>query len=349
MMLAARLYGAGDIRVEEIPVPEIADDEILIKVESAGICGTDLRMIDNGLPGDQAGGPRTLGHEFAGVVSGTGKKVQGYAPGMRVAAAPNLGCGICDQCVRGDAHLCPDYQALGVQLDGGFAEYVRIPGQAVRSGNVAVLPDSVTFGQATLIEPLSCVYSGLLQCPVRLGDDVLIIGAGPIGVLYAMLAKRAGAGRVFVCNRSEDRLTRVKQLDSSFITLAADGLEEAVARLTDGRGVDMCVTANPSPEAQRIAVELTGVNGRINWFGGLPKTTGPVPVDTNRIHYKQISVTGTTKANNFHFRQAMRFIAGGMIQAEPLLSRSFGLPEGKEAFAYAKSSQGWKTWFAFSG
>lgn len=346
-MQALRLYGVNDVRLTEIPRPSITDGEVLLQVKSAGICGTDLRMISNGSPHIQDGSPRTLGHEISGVICETGRSVRGYRAGMRVAVAPNMGCGICEHCVRADVHLCPNYEALGVQLDGGFAEYMAIPEQAVRSGNIAVLPDHVSFAEAAVIEPLSCVYNGLLQCPVFLGDDVLIIGAGPIGIMYAQLAKRSGAGRVFIANRSEGRLNLCRELDDSLITLPAEGLKEEIQRHTGGRGVDVTVTANPSPESQRLAVELTAAGGRINWFGGLPKHIHETPVDTNQVHYKQISATGSTKANNHHFRKTLQFISAGMIDAKRLVTQAFPLERADEAIAYAGSSQGIKTIFSF--
>ncbi len=346
-MQAARLYGQNDVRVLDVPKPAIAEDEVLLQVKCAGICGTDLRMIKNGSPYIGEDSPRILGHEFSGVLCEVGSAVEGYECGMRVAIAPNMGCGICESCVRADYHLCAKYKALGVQLDGGFAEYVRIPASAVRLGNIAVLPSHVTFEQATLIEPLSCVYNGLLQSPVHLGDDVLIIGAGPIGIMYALLAKHSGAGRVFIANRSQERLHLCREIDDSLITLPAEGLTEEIDRLTEGRGVDMCVTANPSPESQQLAIELTAMNGRINFFGGLPQQMSGVELHTNRIHYKQISVTGSTKANNHHFRKTLQLIASGLLAADRLISRTFPLSETQEALAYAGSSLGIKTLIGF--
>jgi L-iditol 2-dehydrogenase len=341
------MYDVDDVRVTQLPTPSIAENEILLRVKRAGICGTDLRMIRNGYAGISPRTPRTLGHEMAGVIAEIGSRVTGYSVGERVAVAPNIGCGVCDECVKGDCHLCPGYKALGVQLDGGFAEYAVIPEAAVRSGNIARLPDEVTFDQAALIEPLSCVYNGLLQCPVRLGDDVLIIGAGTIGILYAQMAKRSGAGRVLLANRSPGRLALAKRIDGSLVTLAADGLKERVMALTGGRGVDVCVTANPSPEAQQLAVEVTAMNGRINFFGGLPGSAVPVAVDTNRIHYKQIVATGSTKANNHHFRKTLQFIASGLIDAEPFISNRFPIAEFGQAVAAASRSEGIKTLIAF--
>lgn len=346
-MKAVRLYDKNDVRVVEVPKPQIGPRELLIQVISAGICGTDIRMIRNGFPGVSSETPRTLGHEISGVITEVGREVEYYQPGMRVGVAPNMGCGICDSCVRGNLHLCSRYQALGVQMDGGFAEFVRIPEQALRFGNVMVIPESVSCDHAALAEPLSCVYNGIEQCPVKPGDDVLIMGAGPIGLMYGMLAKLSGAGRVYMNNRSTERLKQVGEIDPFFIPLQSEGIRERVLELTGGKGIDMCVTANPSPESQQLAVELAAMNGRINFFGGLPKDKQMVSLNTNMIHYKQLTVTGTTKANNDHFRKSLQFIANGTVDVSKLVSARFSLERFDEALQYAASSQGIKTLIAF--
>lgn len=140
-MLSLRLFGANDVRLVDIEIPKIADDELLLKTEAASVCGTDLRMFQNGYKNVDTEHPLTLGHEFSGIIVEVGKKVPFYKPGMRVAMQPNIGCGICDRCVSGNFHLCDDYRAFGINMDGAFAEYIRIPADAVLRGNLMVLPD----------------------------------------------------------------------------------------------------------------------------------------------------------------------------------------------------------------
>jgi len=346
-MWAARMYDLNDVRVVEVPNPVITDNELLVKVKSVGICGTDLRMIRNGYPSIAPNSPRTLGHEIGGVIVEVGENITQYQVGMRVGIAPNMGCGVCDHCVRGDQHLCDKYEALGVQMDGGFAEYVRIPEQAVRFGNVVELPDDVTFDEAAINEPLSCVYNGMVQCRIEAGDDVLIIGAGPIGIMYAQMAKMAGASRVFITNRSTERLKICNEIDPTLITLESEGIKEQIMALTNGKGVNVCVTANPSPETQQLAIELVSMHGKINFFGGLPKDQQHVPINTNTIHYKQLIVTGSTKANNYHFRKTLQLIASGALNVSKLISEKFTLDQMNEALHYAMSSKGVKTIITF--
>lgn len=146
-MLAARMYGINDLRIEEMPKPKIGADEILVKVRVAAICVTDVRMLTSGTRGIDSSQPLVLGHEFAGDIVEIGSGATGHQAGMRVAVAPNMGCGVCDLCVSGKGHLCPHYQAFGINLDSAFAEYVRIPSRVVSGGNVAVLPRRVIYAR----------------------------------------------------------------------------------------------------------------------------------------------------------------------------------------------------------
>jgi L-iditol 2-dehydrogenase len=341
-LLAARLYGIKDIRIEDIEIPTINDNEVLLKVKSAAICGTDIRMFNNGLNGVDSTHPRILGHELSGIVSSVGRNVKKYKEGMRVAVAPNMGCGLCEQCVGGNTHLCSEYRALGINEDGGFAEYVRIPESAVRQGNIIELGDNVTFDEAAINEPFSCVYNGFLQYAVKPGNSVLIIGAGPIGILHAKLAKMAGAAKVIINDLSQERLDICKKIDSFFITIGNGNLKEEVMGLTHQRGLDVCVTACPSPQAQAASLDLMAIGGRINFFGGLPKDRENVSINTNVIHYKQLVLTGSTRASITHFRKTLEFISGGIVSVKELVSQRYTLDEILKGFEMAGNASGLK-------
>ncbi|MDR1105134.1 MAG: alcohol dehydrogenase catalytic domain-containing protein [Treponema sp.] len=342
-MQAARLYGAGDVRTGECSIPEIGDDEILLKISAAAICGTDLRMIANGYRGVDADHPLTLGHEISGVIAKAGKNVRGYAEGMRAALAPNMGCGICDHCVSGDTHLCESYTAFGINMDGGFAGYVRIPAAAVIQGNVMVLDDSVSLDAAALFEPMSCVFNGQEQARIRLNDDVLIIGAGPIGIMHALLAKAKGARRIFIRDISAPRMRQCTELVEGTVMVESEDLEEAVKSLNGGRLVDVCITACPSAAAQADALKVTGMNGRILFFGGLPAEKDGVVLTTNLIHYRQLSIHGSTRANVRHYREVATMVMAGHLELEKLVSRKYPLKDFADAVAYAKKAEGLKT------
>lgn len=332
-MIAARLYGKEDLRVDEMPLPDIAPGEILLKVKASAVCGTDIRMYENGYKGISDASPLVLGHELSGVIEQTGKTVGHYREGMRVAVAPNIGCGVCDLCVGGNTQLCPDYRGLGINLDGGFAEYIRIPEDAVRQGNVMELAPGVSFAEAALAEPLSCVYNAFERCHVGPGDVVLIIGAGPIGLMHARMARMAGAARVILNDLREERLALSRRIEAGLITIAGSKiLKEQIEQLTAGRGVDVCITACPSPRAQSESLELAAINGTVCFFGGLPADRSRVSLDTNLIHYRQLNLTGTTRSSLRQYRKTLKLIGDGLLQVGDLISASYSVRDIKTAF-----------------
>ena len=340
-MKAAVFYGKENMRVEEYPTPEINDNEVLVKVKSAAICGTDVRMYRNGVKNVDEDHPLIIGHEMAGVIEKVGKNVTAYTPGMRVAVAPNMGCGICEDCIRGNGHMCKEYKALGISLNGGFAEYVRVPEAAVRGGNLIPMEEHVTYAEAAITEALSCVYNGSSQCNIRPGDYVLVIGAGPIGIMHAMMAKMAGAVKVIINDIAENRLELCKEIDPSFITVKDDVIS-FVMKETKGHGVDAVITACPVPAAQQTALEVAANYGRICFFGGLPEDRKLVPLNTNLIHYKQLICTGTTRASLKQFKDVLGFVSAGIIDVKKLITAEFSLDEIGKGFELAIAAKGLK-------
>ena len=339
-MLAARMYGRDDLRLETVPVPAPGDGEILLKIKAAAVCGTDIRMLTSGAQGIDAGHPRVLGHEFAGVIAAVGEKVTGYQVGQRVAYAPNTGCGRCDLCISGKGHLCPDYRATGISLDGGFAEYCRLPEAGVRGGNVCPLPDSVSFEEGALAEPLSCVCNGFEHAQIHPGDRVLVVGAGPIGLMHCSMALTAGAV-VYLNDLSDERLQEAQRIYPALHILSGR-LREALMTATGGYGADVVITACPVPAVQSEAVELAATGGRVLFFGGIPADREPVPINTNRIHYKQLVVTGTTRASLAQYRKTLGFIADGLLAVRPLITARFSLQEIGQALDRARQGKGLK-------
>lgn len=340
-MLAYRMYGVNDLRLENVPVPQIGDDELLVEVKAAAVCGTDVRIMQNGAANITEKTPLILGHEIAGVICETGRNVNSYKKGQRVALAPNFGCGVCSACVSGNSHLCSGYKALGVNMDGGFAQFVRVPAKAVASGNVTIIPDGVSFKAAAVNEPLSCAFNGSERCSIKPGDTVVVIGAGPIGIMHSMLAKMAGAGKVVISDLSEERLAQCRRIDSSFLTVSSD-LKEYINGITNGHGADVCITACPSPAAQSLALEICGLNGRINFFGGVPAAKEPVALNTNLVHYKQLLISGTTRSSLTQFRKTLGFIADGLINTDLIITDTYKLENVSEAFNNAAQTKGLK-------
>src|SRR5690606_33602112 len=320
-MKAAFLYNKLDLRVRDVAVPAIGDSEILLKVRSASVCGTDVRMHTHGYRNVDEGNPLVLGHEVGGLIHAVGSQVaDAYRAGMRVAVAPNMGCGHRDLCVSGNTHLCEDYRAFGINMPGAFAEFLVVPEAAIRQGNVVAIPDHLSFEEAALAEPLACIYNAFQRLAITLGDDVLVIGAGPIGLMHALMAQKAGAAKVIVSDLNAGRLAFVDENYEGFITVPLDKLDETVKRLTEGRGVDVCITANPSPKSQIKSLELTPVNGLINFFGGIPKDSDLAGFDTNLIHYRQLIVSGTTRQSVSQFRKVVKLMTDGVLPVAKLVT-----------------------------
>ena len=340
-MKAARLVGKEDLQVVSVPDPVAAEGEIVVRVRAAMICGTDVRMLRNGAKVL----PVTLGHELAGVIEQVGSGVRGYQRGQAVAVAPNYGCGVCDPCVAGRTHHCAELRAIGIHMDGAFAEYVRVPAAAVSQGNVCPVPEGLSFAEAALAEPLSCVYASFERAHLVPGDAVLVIGAGPIGLLHAKLYRMAGAGLVMIHDLNEDRLAVCAQQDPSFVTLGPDRIRERVYELTGGRGADVVVTAASSAATQQLAFAVPALDARIIFFGGLPAGQEIVPLDTNVIHYKQITVTGTTRQSLAQYRRCLALLASGRLPVRGVITGTYPLEKAPQAFAAAARGEGLKSGF----
>ena len=345
-MKALRLYGPKDIRLVDIEKPVIGPDELLLKPEAAAICGTDVRMWQNGMKGVDEAHPLTLGHEFAGTIVEVGANVPFYRPGMRVGMQPNIGCGICDRCVSGNFHLCDDYRAFGINMDGAFAEYVRIPGDAVLRGNLQVLPENVSSEEAAVCEPLSCAYNGFTKCFVKPGDFALVVGAGPTGAMHAQLLHMAGAV-VTMNDVVPERLEMCKQIMPFIEIYSGDDLPGYVNAWTRGRGLDVAITACPVPSVQQAMLGLMNYGGRINFFGGLPASREPIPIDTNIIHYKELIVTGSTRSSVAQFRKVLDFVSQGLLDTRSVITHRYPLDDIMDAFENARAAKGIKHVIAF--
>ena len=339
-MKASVLVSPKKLVFEERSIPRAGAGEMIVRVRAAAICGTDIRMWSNGISGNR---PLVLGHEVAGDISELGEGVTGYSVGDKVAVAPNYGCGICDECVSGRTHLCPDYRALGINIDGAFAEYVRIPAPAVRQGNVCKLGPAITYAQAAAVEPLSCAFNSHQAYGVHPGDSVLIIGAGPIGCMHAMLAQMVGASQVILNDLSVERLANCSRILGGVTTYAGDDLKGFVMEKTNGRGVDVCVTACPSPAAQAASLELMAVFGRVCFFGGLPKGRDKIELNTNLIHYRQLIVTGTSRSSLSQYRKCLQLVESGVLPMDKLITDHFTLDQIEEAFQFCAKAGGLKS------
>jgi L-iditol 2-dehydrogenase len=342
-MLAAVYHGPDDLRVEDYPVPEIDADQLLLRVQCASLCATDLRILHSGHRRFVPGTIRILGHEIMGTIADVGSKVQGLHTGQRVFIAPNLGCGRCRLCLQGRNNLCRDYEAFGITLDGAFAEYMRVTAPAIEQGNVMPLGAGVDSAAASLTEPLACVLHGQEAVDVRRGDTVLIQGAGPIGLMHLLLARVRGAERVIISDLSPERLEKARELGADrVVNFREEDLEAEVLTETRQEGATVVIVAAPSHEAQEMAPRLASLGGRINFFGGLPKTQPTIQLDANLVHYKELVVTGTTGCSTGDCRRAWELVESGAIDLRPLISSRFPLREAAAAFSTARSRSGLK-------
>jgi L-iditol 2-dehydrogenase len=336
-MLAAVYHGPNDLRLEDRPVPVIGPDEALVKVVSVGICGTDLRILHGEHRKFPPGTVRIPGHEVVGDLVEIGPNVVGLTVGQRVMVAPNFGCGHCRQCVSGNNNRCANYGALGVTMDGAFAEYMRIPALMIWQGDlIPIAPDTDPAG-AALIEPLACVLRG--QAPLAIGPDsiVLVIGAGPIGNMHVMSARLKGARRIIVSEMQPARLPQalVSGADRTVNTLEED-LAAVIAEESKGDGADVIIVAAPAHKAQEEALRLAAIGGRINFFGGLPKDRSAINFDSNLVHYKELLVTGTTACSTADCWQAARIVNSGRLDLTGLVSGHYPLKVIHDAFAQAE-------------
>jgi len=348
-MRAAVFHRPGVMVVEDRPVPGFGADEILVRVRAASVCGTDLRISRHGHFKIPAGTRRVQGHEFAGDVAGVGAQVAGFAVRDRISVTPNVGCGHCRFCRQGLNNMCPDYEAFGISIDGGFQEYVRIPAIALQRGNVFHLPPDLDHTAAAMVEPFSCCLRGQEALQVGYQDTVLIIGAGPIGAFNVMLAKLAGARLVMVANRSRPRLDRMVDFGADvLIHTAEQDLQQEVSARTGGRGVDVILTCASDPSVQALSVQLLATHGRLNFFAGLG-VAEPVGIDTNRVHYRGLTLTGTTGSSNSDYAKALELAGGGRADLGRLVTASFELEDINDAFSYAASGAGMKAVISFPG
>jgi L-iditol 2-dehydrogenase len=319
-MKTAFLHGPRDLRVEEVPPPTAAADEVLVRVGVAGLCGTDHRIFT----GDRAVAyPRVMGHEFVGLVGAVGEGVTRVAIGDRVVVEPNYSCGTCPLCREGNRNLCLSRTAIGIDVDGCFAEVVRVP---VRCCWPA--PRGVADEDLMLTEPLAVVVRAVGRAGVRAGETAAVVGGGTLGLL-ALQVLRAHAARVLCVGRTGRRLPLARELGAEAVHATSDGPLAAVAREFSGReGVDCVIETAGTPDAVNRALELVRPGGRVV-LTGLPHA--PTPVSFFSVVRREVTITGSMIYQE-EFAEAMRLIASGRVRTAPLITHRVPLAEIGRAF-----------------
>jgi L-iditol 2-dehydrogenase len=336
---AAVLEALDTLVVREAPTPDVEDGGVLVRVRACAVCGSDIRMLHSGNP--RLKPPAIMGHESAGEVVAVGRNVTKFRVGDRVAIGADVPCGECLFCEAGIGNNCQINYAMGYQFPGSFAEYVALNRIVVNHGPVHTIAAHVSFDEAALAEPLGCVLNALELSSVRLGDTVVIIGAGPVGCMIIEVARRMGAAKVIVVQRSRPRLDMARKFGADVYICSSE--EDAVARVhqeTGGLGADVILTACASPQAQIDAVHMAKNRARVNFFGGLPKDKSMVTLDTNMIHYKELLVIGAHGCVPRHHQMAVDLIASGAVRIRDYVSHRFPLDEAVEAFRTAESHAG---------
>ncbi len=342
-MLAAVYHGPNDLRLETVAVPSLGRGEMLVKVMAASICGTDLRILHGNHRMFPPGTVRIPGHEVVGTIAEIGVGVSNYSLGQRVFCAPNTGCGHCEHCMAGNNNLCAQYDAIGVTSDGGFAEYVRIPANSVQQGNVIPISDNVDPAVAALVEPFACVVRGQNVLRITPGEVVLVMGAGPIGIMHLKLARAQGAGRIIVSEPMPARASQALKLGADrVVDPLNEDLRAVVRDESKGHGADVVIVAAPVHAAQESALDVAAIGGRINYFGGLPKDRPTISFNSNLVHYKELIVTGTTACSTADCWQATRIVNSGLVDLSDIVSKRYPLSEAIAAFAAAEDGKSLK-------
>ena len=321
-MKAATFHGPGSYEVKTVDEPVVGPDNVLVEVKACGVCGTDDHILHGAYA---ASFPLILGHEYSGVIRDVGTDVKDFAVGDPVAVDPNILCGKCFYCRRGKGNLCKEYMALGVTMNGGFAEFSSVP-----TSNVYRLDGSVDLIDAAMIEPLSCCIRGLERGDVQPGDFVVVLGGGPIGNMILQLARLAGASRVVVVEPLAARreLALSSGADQVLGTESED-LPEAI-RKVEPEGADVVFECSGSQPAQEIAAHLTRRGGTIVLFGCSPENRR-ISISPSRIVEDELTVKGSHN-NPYTTPKATRLISSGKIRVSHLISHRIPLEEIETAF-----------------
>lgn len=328
-MRQALFFRIGDVHLEDTGIPDPTRAQVRIRVEACGICGSDRSIFVGHHP---ASPPVVLGHEYAGVVEAVGPEVRTLRVGDRVAVDPNIVCGQCEFCRRGQINLCRFLTPLGITLPGGFAEYSLVP-----ETNAYRFSDELSFDEAAMVEPLSCCIRGIHQAGVQLGDVVVVLGAGPIGLMLMQLARLRGAGTVIVVEPDAQRrdlgatLGADLQLDPS----SGDAVAEAIRDATGGLGADVVIEASGRTASASESLELVRSAGTVVWFGVCPQEER-VTVRPFWVNDKEVTIRGSN-LNPFTHQTALTLIERGRVRVKELISDAIGLAQLPEAIDPAKA------------
>ncbi len=339
-MTAAVLYGKEDIKIEQVPIPILGEGEILVKVHAALTCGTDLKVYRRGYHAKMIVPPALFGHELAGEIAEVGPGVSNFRKGMRVVAANSAPCGACSYCKHEQENLCDDL----LFNNGAYAEYIRIPKRIVEK-NTLVIPDKMSFEEAAMVEPLACVLLGLNESNVRPGDNVVIIGGGPIGLMFIQMAKAKGCRVISVVKRDEQVATARQFGANDVVQIAPEQAAQqpatiaAIHKLTQNLGADVVIEAVGRPEAWQWSLDMVRKGGTVQFFGGCAAGT-KVELDTNRIHYSALRMLATFHHTPQAIREAFALISENKVRPTDYITARAPLTELQQVFRHMMERTG---------
>jgi L-iditol 2-dehydrogenase len=327
------------IEVPDIPTPEIRDDEVLLKVKAAAICGSDLGIYNYTSAYSSMKLPVVMGHEFSGEIVKVGSSVRGFSVGDRVLSESVKACGECSFCKMGMSNLCEDSTLFGIHTDGGFAEYAAVPNKLLHK-----VPDNMSYEEAALVEPLSNALHFVRDItPYKFGDLAVVQGCGPIGLFSAQLFKLGGA-RVLITGLPLDevRLKIAKKIGVETLIVGKESLKEKVDEMTNGAGADVAFVAVGSLMAVREATEIVKKRGHVTVVGIFERDA---TLDMTRIVRRELSVVGAYDARPVNFPQSIDLISSGQVNVKDILTHRFSLDEAEAAFKVALDKTGGKVEF----
>ena len=337
-MSAAVLHGPGDLRVEPVDVPAVAPGEVLIQVSICGICMTDFHMYKWSFPVKT---PVILGHELSGRVVDIGSNVTGFSVGDKVAVNPLLTCGACASCRSGRQNLCEHARALGgageVIVNGGFARFTNVP-----FTSVSRIPEDMSFEEGAFVEPVATCSHGVEMSHVRLGDAVVLIGAGAIGLIILQLLRMKGASCIIVSDFIEERRKMAEQLGADLtIDPSVQDDVQVVKESTNGRGADVVIEAVGASSSVLQALKMVKKGGRVNIFGVAP-TAAKIEVSPFDVYFREIEIVGTYALTAEDFRRSISLVHSRRIKTQPIITDRFPLERIREAFLQIEKKKGLK-------
>lgn len=321
----------GKVILREMEIPKLSEGDILVKMKACGLCGTDVEKIC----GQYTASQPIIGHEPTGIIEDS--RAEGYKKGERVFAHHHVPCYECYYCKKGSPTMCPYYRKTNIE-PGGFSEYFRVPAWNVERGGVLKLPDNVSFDEGSFIEPLATVVRGQRRVKIDEGDTVLVVGAGPMGLLHVMTAKRNKAKQVVISDVSDFRVEFASTIADYSLNSTKVKVQEEVRKLTDGRGADVAIIASGAPRAILDGLRSVRKGGRVLLFG-VPFKGTVLDYDVSDLLNNEISVISSNAAVEEDTREALKMLENREVNVEKLVTHHFPLDQFEDAVRISKEGK----------